>query len=176
MRLKKLMFGVVFVLVLGVFGFLMIFGEKMEHIEDTNGPDNFTLAVITEEDVIACDMGSAGSPGTKESKLSIAGITLKRSVEYFSKQFSGVDELASSYIMAGSILEITIYDFQVESGNFQMYVIADDRIAGTIEPGQEVTFRTEVMEPAWYSIVVAGESAAFSFKTNNIDTDTHTIK
>ena len=174
--LKKLLFGVIFVVVIAVFAYTMFFGEKIEHIADANGPDNFALAMITEDDVIAGEMGARGGPNTTEKKTSFAGITFENSVEYEAKQFTGIYELANAYFFEGSTWQITFYDFQVEAGNFQMYVIADDRIVGTIEPGEEVIFQTEVEEPAWYRVVIAGESAAFTFKTNDIDLEARSFR
>ena len=175
-QLKKLMFGLIFVAVIGFFAYTMIFGEKIEHIEDTNGPDNYSLATITEADVIACEMGSKGGPNTTTKKTSFAGITFSNGVEYEAKQFTGVYELASGYIYEGSTWWITFYDFQVTAGNFRMYVIADDKIVGTVEPSAEAIFETEVETSAWYRVVIAGESAAFSFKTNEIDPETRTFR
>ena len=41
-----------------VFGGYSLLTTTPDHIEDTNGPDNYTLAVITDENIINMDIGA----------------------------------------------------------------------------------------------------------------------
>ena len=154
------------VFVLGVTLFMFIFGETMEHIPDINGEADRTLATITEADVIACQMGAAGGPNKDTKKLALAGITLSESVRYYSKEFSGVSQMSSEYYFAGSTVEVILRDFEVTAGNFQIFVVCDDQIIGTIEPAEEAVFRLENAPAGQYRLIIAGESAAFTFTSS----------
>ena len=76
--------------IIGVVWFLL---DDTEPIEDTNGPDNFALQVITDQNIIKQDMGMVG--GIKIYKDIIgSGIT------FSSKGFTGVYEvLYDNYVL-----------------------------------------------------------------------------
>ena len=167
-RLKDFLVKV-FIVAAVVVSLILCFTNKMEHIEDTNGPDNFSLATITEADVIKNEMNCAGAPDTTKKNFSIAGIQLSNSIKYESKKFSGIYDVVTEYSFGGTI-DFTLYDFQVTGGNLQVYVVAGDQIIGTLEPGQEVRFTYELAEGAQVRLVLAGESAAFCFTVK----DNHT--
>ena len=170
MRINNRLKGIAIVLIgIVVTVCMLVFGETMEHIEDTNGPDNFSLATITEADVIKNEMNCAGAPDTTKKNFSIAGIQLSNSIKYESKKFSGIYDVVTEYSFGGTI-DFTLYDFQVTGGNLQVYVVAGDQIIGTLEPGQEVRFTYELTEGAQVRLVLAGESAAFCFTVK----DNHT--
>lgn len=50
-------------------------------------------------------------------------------------------------------------------GNCQIFVVLEDTIIGVLNEGQEVTFHQNVTESGNVRVVLAGESAAFSFES-----------
>ena len=99
---------------LGVHFFLI---DGMEHIEDTNGPDNYALAIITDENIIKQDMGSMNVK--KSTGLLNDGIT------FSSKKFSGVYRLFVKNFFLNSDFHMDMAGFWV-NGGFEL-VIAGER-------------------------------------------------
>ena len=52
-------------------GFL--FMPKMEHIADTNGAENYALATLTEEDILAKTLTCTGGPNYATGRLILPG-------------------------------------------------------------------------------------------------------
>ena len=128
-----------------------------EEYEDTNGPDNFELQTITDENIIHLETGASGLT-YKES--SIGGFS---SSEYSAKNFNGVEQLYLTNFIGKSDLRIYIGNMNVESGNFKLAVINNDKIIKEIPLdafGEEFWF--EDLEGS-FSVHVAGESAKFDF-------------
>ncbi len=48
---------IIFAVVMAVVGGYFFLTGGMEHIEDANGPDNYALVAITDENIIKRDMG-----------------------------------------------------------------------------------------------------------------------
>ena len=129
-------------------------GCTMEHIEDTNGADNYTLQTITDENIIHLDMGSLG---VNESWDSITNITT-----YSSKKFSGVYEIFGENVITNRY-EIILNHARVDEGNFRMVVVINDEIVHEFvlnELTQSVVL-TDVR--GYLSLRIAGESAKFMF-------------
>ena len=123
--------------------------------EDTNGPDDYSLQTITDENIINLETGASGL-GHKESN--IAGIV---SQEYYSKNFNGAERLYLTNFILPSDIEIYVSYVTVHSGNFRMVVINDDEIIHEFAPDTfNETVRFENLKGS-FAIHVAGESADF---------------
>ena len=89
-------------------------------IEDTNGPDNFALNTITDQNILKLDLPSAGSG------IKIGGL-LSKTAEFSGKDFSGVVEILWTDMLAGDFV-LDLMDFAVTGGNFRMVVINEGKI------------------------------------------------
>ena len=166
MRLPKplaLILAVVFVVVVGLWLIL----SSPEHIEDTNGADNFALQTITEENIISQDFGSVGGPTISRS------ILLGDTVEFSADKYTGVTEILYDNFIGASDFEVALSDFEVYEGNFQLVVVYNDEIVATLEPDTLVTYRLEDVT-GYISLRIAGESASFRFSMTEMDYDLHT--
>lgn len=137
-----------------------------EHIEDTNGPDDYSLQQITEEDIVSAKMGSRGGLSTTETSWDFGAVQIVNGVKYSCKKFTGVQRLYSCWIAKGSDIYIYMADFWVNSGNFGFYVVLDGEIIGEITPDSmgTVDFTIHNIEKSGtLEYIIAGESANFSF-------------
>ena len=128
-------------------------------IEDTNGPDNFALNTITDQNILNLDLPSGGY-GTKTSGL------LSKTVTHSGKDFSGVVEVLWTDMIAGDFV-LDLMDFTVTGGNFRMVVVNEDRIIADIEPGTTQTLLEGVKGRV--ALRIAGESAAYSFSMTEFE-------
>lgn len=126
--------------------------------EDTNGPDNFSLQTITEQNILKLDVGASGLSYTEEE----FGDFLHSS-EYSSKNFNGVQEIYQTNFLLPSYAEVYIGHLNVKKGNFQLSVINNGEIILNIPLdsfGESYCFENLTGS---FSVHVAGESAAFDF-------------
>ena len=128
-------------------------------IEDTNGPDNFTLNTITDQNILTLDLPSGGY-GTKTSGL------LSKTVTHSGKDFSGVVEVLWTDMIAGDFV-LDLMDYTVTGGNFRMVVVNEDRIIADIEPGTTQILLEGVKGRV--ALRIAGESAAYSFSMTEFE-------
>ena len=128
-------------------------------IEDTNGPDNFALNTITDQNILNLDLPSGGY-GTKTSGL------LSKTVTHSGKDFSGVVEVLWTDMIAGDFL-LDLMDFTVTGGNFRMVVVNEDRIIADIEPGTTQILLEGVKGRV--ALRIAGESAVYSFSMTEFE-------
>ena len=172
-RLKDFLMKI-FIVVAVAAGLILCLTNKMDHIEDTNGPEDMSLAVITEADILDADMGSVGGPHTEVTRKKFLGITTTSKTRYFSKQYSGIYLLEYWNLFGNSDLFFNLYDFEVTGGNFLMCVVHDDQIVATVEPTEkgDIQFLLEDVEDGDYYLYVVGESAAFEFKSIDFDSET----
>ena len=167
-RLNNKLAGLLAAVLVIAGGVWMIMNPGPEHIEDTNGPDNYALQQITEQDVVAMEMGERGGLTKEESKMSIAGFSVSSGVEYSCKKFTGVSRLYSCTLFKGSDIHIQLANFRVESGNFAFCVVFDGEIVAELTPDEfgTVDFLMENVEKIGdLHYVIAGESANFTFTT-----------
>ena len=132
---------------------------RPEHIEDTNGADNYELQQITEFDVIENKMGSVGTLSQSE----VAGGDY---VKYSSKKFTGVYLIDSYTIFKGSAVDLFFPEFHVKSGNFTFYAVLDGEIVGKINGDEfgSVNFTIDHIEKTGtLEYFIACESANFTF-------------
>ena len=140
---------------------MLFFGNDPEHIEDTNGAGDYSLATITDEQIIEKSLGS------RNVAISYGG-SFSNDVEFSSNQFSGVYEIANTYYLLESDYVLDLLSFEVTQGNFKMVVVNEGKIVATIEPGQiEPVYLENVKGDI--SLIIAGESAAFSFSMSDMD-------
>lgn len=154
--------AVVFVVVVGAW---LILGSP-EHIEDTNGADDFSLQTITEENIIKLDFGAVGGPTISRSSF------WNEIVEFSADKYTGVTEILYDNFIGTSDFEVDISSFEVYGGNFQMVVVHNDEIVATLEPDTFVNYRLEDIT-GYVSLRIAGESASFGFSMTETDYDLH---
>lgn len=126
--------------------------------EDTNGDDVFTLQTITDKNIIFLETGASGLAYT-ESKL---GDSVTSS-EYSSKNFNGVSQIFLTNFITESDIRVYIGHMEVNSGNFKLVAINDDKI---IKEFPLDSFNEEFLFEdikGTFSIHIAGESANFEF-------------
>ena len=151
--MKKLI-SVVFAIVLIVIAVFWFSGDDLNHIEDTNGANNYSLQTITDENIRNLDIGALNI--VKHDNL------IGETVTYQSDRFTGVYELFRENIVTNRF-EITINHAQVNAGNFKMVLCVDDEIVHTFALN-ELT-QTFILEDVagTVSLRIAGESADFMF-------------
>ena len=126
--------------------------------EDTNGADNFALQTITDENIIARDLGASGLTYTEAHLGDIV-----HSSEYSSKNFNGVEQIYLVDFLLPSDVDVYIGHMNVKQGNFKLAVINNDEIIFEIPlDAFNELYRFEDLTGS-FSIHVAGESAAFEF-------------
>lgn len=158
-----IVFAVVLVIVAAVWMFL---NPGPDHIEDTNGADNYSLQTITEQDVVEQKMGTKGTVSEKESHYDFAGWTVSSGTKYSSKKFTGVYLLYNTTLIKGSDIYVSLAEFEIKEGNFTFYIVFDGEIVGQVEPGEAALaeFRLDNVEKTGsLEYVIAGESANFTF-------------
>lgn len=130
-------------------------GSGLEHIEDTNGPADFTLQTITDDNIRNLDMGALNVSQK-------TGLLTGDTVTYHSDCFTGVYEVFRENLITNRY-EITVNHASVNSGNFKMVLCVDDEIVHEFTLN-ELT-QTFVLEDVsgTVSLRIAGESADFQF-------------
>ncbi len=146
---------------------IMLFNTDLEHIEDTNGADNFELQTITDEDIAKIEMGSLN--------VGVSTNNITNMTEISSSKFTGVYEVLYTNLIGKSDFLLNIYDFQINSGNFKMVVVHDGEIVHTITPENAEEFLLEDISGT-VSLVIAGESADFSFEMAKFEYDSFSHK
>ena len=166
-KLKKILGIAVVIAVVGAVSAWMILNPGPEHIEDTNGADDYSLQTITEEDVVKCEMGTRGGLTETRSNLSAGGIEISDGIEYSCNKFTGVYRLYTCTVLKGSSIYVDLVDFQIRSGNFAFYVVLDGKIVGEVKPAKDGGYTEftldNVEKTGTLEYIIAGESANFSF-------------
>ena len=171
MRKLKDKLMVVFILLALIGGFIWSQIDGMEHIEDINGPDDYSLAVITDEDITAKGgKKCVGGPNTSRNKTTFLGITTTSGTTYSANKFSGIWLMDTWNIMYGDLV-FNLYGYEVTGGNFKMCVVHEGEIVAEVEPTEDghVYFVMDDVEPGVYDLYIAGESAAFEFMSTDFD-------
>ena len=152
-KTKKILLIIGAVALIAVCGFWFL-SDGLEHIDDTNGADNFALQTITDDNIINLDTGALN---LKESTDAISNTTT-----YSSDKFTGVAEIYGiNYV--GNRFDITINHARVDSGNFKIVLLEDDRIVHEFKLN-ELSQSFTLENPSGYiSLRIAGESADFLF-------------
>ena len=139
-------------------GYSFLTGD-LEHIEDTNGPDNFALTTITDENIINQDIGALNV--NKSTGILNDGIT------FSSNKFTGVYQVFLTNFFLDSDFLMHLAGFNVNSGNFKMAVVNNGEIIATVEPGIFVECELSDLNGS-FALVIAGESADFEFTLDRL--------
>lgn len=161
---KPLLFAAALVMVVAALIWMFIGG--VEHVEDTNGPDNYNLQTIRDHEIVEMSTGALGGP--KRSQNVLTG----DSIHFSAEKFTGVYEILYDNLLGKSDFWISLTNYEITGGNFKMVVVHDDRIVATLEPGLMVDYRLEDVSGR-VSLRIAGESAAFSFYMSTTEYDLH---
>ena len=152
-KMKNILIGIaaVVVLVIGAFSLLT---SDLEHIEDTNGADNYNLQEINDYNIINRDIGALNLVESDELFNNLP--------TYKSKKFTGVAEIYSTNIV-GNRFDITLYNTTVKSGNFKIVLVHNDEIVHEFKLNElEQSFTLENPKGT-VALRIAGESAEFKF-------------
>ena len=148
-----------------------LFLPKMEHIEDANGAEDFSLATLTEEDILAKSLTCTGGPNRSTGRLNLpGGWSISDGVELYAKKFSGVTDILWADYILPSDFSLSLDHFSVTGGNFRMMVINEGRIIADIQPGDDVNVLI-VGLTGYTTVRIAGESAAFSIAMTELQYD-----
>lgn len=152
-KTKKILIGIG-AIVLVIVCVIWFLSSDPEHIEDTNGAENYSLQTITDDNIVNMDKGALN---LKESTDSITNTTT-----YSSDKFTGVAEIYGENIW-GNRFDITVNHARVDSGNFRIVLLEDDEIVHEFKLN-ELTQTFTLENPNGYiSLRIAGESADFQF-------------
>ena len=156
--IKKILGFLWVVVFIGVFCFLMLNDKKIEHIEDTNGAEDYSLQVITDENIELMDYGAKGFGSTTDN--------ITNRTVYSSKNYSGVTEV-EGYTSVGDSYTAYVNYFDVKQGNAKLVLVVDDKIVHEFKPNEAAQeFTVEGTKGAYVSIRLAGESANFKLDIN----------
>ena len=154
--LSVIVFIVIFVVL-----FIWISKNGIEHVEDMNGPEDISIAMITDMDIVNMNYGSKGSVKT-ESMFN---------VKFSSKKFTGVEELFyNNYISDNNSVTLRFSEYTVTEGNFALVVVNEGEILAKIEPGDSLEYTFENISGR-FSVRIVGESAAYTIRMDNYDYD-----
>lgn len=165
-KIKNILWIVFAIAIVAIGVVMFILNPGPEHIEDTNGADNYSLQTITEQDVIEQKMGARGTVREVEFPIEIAGVTISDGIRYSSDKFTGVSMLYNTTLMKGSDIYVSLAELQIKEGNFAFYVVFDGEVVGQAEPSENALaeFRLDNVEKTGtLEYVIAGESASFEF-------------
>lgn len=165
-KTKNILWGIFAVVLVIVVVVWMFLNPGPEHMEDTNGADDYTLQTITEQDVIEQEMGTRGTINETETQFNVAGVDISSGVKYSSKKLTGVSMLYNTTLMKGSDIYVSLAEFEVKEGNFAFYIVYDGEIVGQVEPdetGVSEFLLENVEKTGSLEYVIAGESANFQF-------------
>lgn len=132
--------------------FFVLTLSSCSHIEDTNGPDDYSLSILTDDDIIN-KKGSTVTVGTVESHSKIGN---KATGKYTASKISGVTTIAE-YSSSSSFISFEI-SFECAEGNGLIAIVTNGAIVKKVNPNETVSF-TLNNSGYKYMIVVAGESA-----------------
>lgn len=149
--IKKILTGVGVIVFIAVFAVWML-NTDIEHIEDTNGPDNYTLQQINDFNIINMDTGALNLVQSDELFNNLP--TFK------SKKFTGVAEIYMTN-MIGNRFDITLYNTTVRSGNFKIVLVYNDEIVHEFKLNELSQTYTLEKPKGTVSLRIAGESADF---------------
>lgn len=158
--MKKL--SAFFVVLLLLFALLAGCGYSGQHfgqpIEDVNGPDDFTLCSVTEEDICR-----------SKSHIALASVTstIGGKTEIRIGELSGVLQPDASLASVRANGETLVWHAvsSVTAGNLRICIVRDnEEIVGDLPINNEGEVRIENAQKGRYTLRIAGESAAFSLE------------
>lgn len=136
---------------------LSIMLSSCSQIEDTNGPDDYSIVTFTDEDILNGRINTI-TMGVFESSSFING-ELKGT--YKVSKLSGLVEIEKITSNKSSVnFDI---DFSCESGNAMLVIVSNDMIVKKVEANEKVNFDIENAKYT-YKLLLIGESAKVSLK------------
>lgn len=129
---------------------LLLTGCGLGHIEDVNGEDDYSLATLTDDNII--------NP-TGSTKTSSFYTSMNKMYKVKVKKFSGVEELAE--FKESYSVSLTV-DFKVNSGNGLVVLVKNDEIVKRFEPNTVTQYNLQPYTE--YSLRVAGETCNYELK------------
>lgn len=150
---NNLLYILIAVAVVVICGYSFL-NSDLKHIEDTNGPEDYTLTTITDENIIKQDMGALNV--SKSTGLLNDGVTFK------SDKFTGVYRVFQTNFLFNSDFRMDLLNFHVNSGNFRMCLVNNGKIIAEVEPGMTSEVLLHDLNGS-FELVIAGESADFTF-------------
>ena len=137
--------------------FSLVFLTSCSHIEDTNGPDDYSLCTMTDDNIINGYYSNISFGTVKTSSSTNNGVSGKYSVS----KLSGVETIDNYKSKKDSItFEI---DLTCEAGNVLFAIVSNDVIVKKVEANESVTFTVD-NNGSYYKLVLLGESAKVSLK------------
>ncbi|MBQ6873419.1 MAG: hypothetical protein IJO24_03850 [Clostridia bacterium] len=152
-RIKKAVVGIGVAVFIAVFAIWMLQSD-LEHIEDTNGADNYALQQITDSNIINMDIGALNLVEAKELFNNLP--------TFRSDKYTGVSEIYLDNLIANRF-EITLYNTTVRSGNFRIVLVYNDEIVHEFKLNELMQTYTLENPKGTVSLRIAGESADFEF-------------
>ena len=152
-RIKKAVVGIGVLVFIAVFAIWMLQSD-LEHIEDTNGADNYALQQITDSNIINMDIGALNLVEAKELFNNLP--------TFRSDKYTGVSEIYLDNLIANRF-EITLYNTTVRSGNFRIVLVYNDEIVHEFKLNELMQTYTLENPKGTVSLRIAGESADFEF-------------
>lgn len=127
----------------------------MSHIEDTNGPEDFSLATLTEEDILGSSLKSTTNMSTEKTK----GLTTYCKAQ----KFSGVTDLYEETVMWSSGMTMEVSS-SVTEGNARLLLLLDGALIHEFDINAEnQTFTLDEFEGT-ITLRLAGESAKYDIR------------
>ncbi len=136
------------------------------HVEDKNGPDDYSLVEITDEKILK-NSSSYTQTGAITSES-------QHKVEFECQKFSGVKSLKKISYTGGVRLEIN-YDIELDKGNFRAVLIHDGEIVMDLPIGEDQTIVIDSPKRS-YEIKIAGESAEVDIELEYKITENSPVK
>ena len=152
-KIKKILFTVAIVAFVAVVALLM-FSSDLEHIEDTNGADNYTLQQINDFNIIKMDVGALNFVESDELFNNLP--------TYKSNKFTGVAQVYLNNMVANRF-DITLYNTTVTKGNLKIVLVYNDEIVHEFKLNELSQTYTLKDVKGTVALRVAGESADFKF-------------
>lgn len=159
---KKSFPTILIVLIAAVIAAVWLMMPGIDPIEDVNGPDDTSLATLTEADILSDSIADKGSRTIYRGSIDLPnGWSIGSGVKISSDELSGVTEILwANYILPSDFyLEVSM--FAVEAGNARLYIVNNDQIVAVLEPGEDMTCLLEDLTGRT-AVRLATESADFT--------------
>ncbi|MBE6747884.1 MAG: hypothetical protein E7557_01475 [Ruminococcaceae bacterium] len=145
------------VAIIAIFAFFPSFVGNEKEIKDTNGPDDFSLCELTDEDIIEGIDGDLVESHQEGSSTH----------SFYGKLFTGAETIYNFENPQASYT-INLSKLKVTEGNIRVVVVIDNKIVYDFEPNKNSQSYTITGFTENASLRVAGESAFFDieFKIN----------
>ena len=125
---------------------------NVQHIEDTNGADDYSLTTITKEQLLGV---------SSSVKFLSVHSQVNDKIEYSVDKFTGVEMVEEVRAKSGTRSVRFAVKTTLEEGNMYVYVRHNGEIVGELTIGQDDVLVLENPEAGKYELCIAGESAKF---------------